>query len=48
MRSFLSFNDFDVWQIIISSHQDPITNRDSWSEQEKKAHTINDKTMNAL
>lgn len=34
------------FDIIINGHQEPITIRDSWSEQEKNAHTSNPKAMN--
>lgn len=48
IRIFLFSTQLDVWQIILSGHQDPIIIKDSWSQQQKKAHTINSKAMNAL
>lgn len=47
MRLFLSYNDFDVWKITLSGHQDPSTTRDSWSEQEN-GQTKTAKAVNTL
>lgn len=48
MRIFLSFNNFDIRQIILCGYQDLNLNWDWWNELEKNAHTINVKAMNVL
>ena len=48
MRIFLSASDFEVWQIVEDGFTIPKSPRDTWTNEEKKASTLNARAMNAL
>ena len=48
MKIFLSSTDFEVWDIVEEGFTKPKSARSTWSEEEKKAFTLNAKAMNAL
>lgn len=48
MRIFLFSNDFEFRQNILWGHQDLIIKKDLGNGKEKRAHTINEKSMIAL
>lgn len=48
MRIFLTFCDFDLWQVILDGHMDPTSERYTWDVKERKAHSFNAKAMNYL
>lgn len=48
MRIFLTFCVFDLWLVVLDGHMDPKDNIGSWDDKTKKAHSMNDKAINAL
>ncbi|XP_077232436.1 uncharacterized protein LOC143869763 [Tasmannia lanceolata] len=48
MKIYLKGQEFGVWRSIEKGYEEPFTNSDAWSLQEKANFTMNYKAMNAL